>query len=173
MSSFLNVGGRSCIQRHHLHLYQNPLRFREVDEAVVEAALNNMRGRTPYLKSQTVLFCLASEAVNADNWADVASTLLTRPDDPETEESAADSAASVIDHQTRLSYLVDGRSWLLFQLLGVDTSYWLKQPVGKWKEDAGFLAYQRFIKGLRATNDTAERGIALIKRFVRAAKDDA
>ena len=43
----------------------------------------------------------------------------------------------------------------------------------KWKEDAGFLAYQRFVKDLRVTNDTAERGIALITRFAPAAKDDA
>ena len=39
------------------------------------------------------MFCPAFDAVNADHWAEVASTLLTRPDDPETEESA-DSVAS-------------------------------------------------------------------------------
>ena len=54
----------------------------------------------------------------------------------------------VIDQQTRQPSLVDGRSWLVFQLLGVDPSCWLKQPVVKWKEDAGFLAYQRFVKDL-------------------------
>ena len=59
-------------------------------------------------------FCLASEAVNADHRADV-STLLTRPDDLEIEESA-DSAASVIDQQTRLPNLLGGWSWLVFQL---------------------------------------------------------
>ena len=64
-----------------LRLYQNLLHFREVDEVVVEAALNKMRRHTSYLKPETVMFCLASEAVNADHWADVASTLLTRPDD--------------------------------------------------------------------------------------------
>ena len=42
----------------------------------------------------------------------------------------------------------------------------------KWKEDAGFLAYKIFIKDLRVTNDTAERGNALITRFTRAAKND-
>ena len=60
----------------------------------------------------------------------------------------------------------------MFQLLGVDPSCWLKQPVDKWMEGAGFLAYQRFIKDLRVTSDTAERGIALITRLTRAAKDD-
>ena len=43
----------------------------------------------------------------------------------------------------------------------------------KRKEDAGFLAYQLFIKDLRVANDTAERGIALITRFTRAAKNDS
>ena len=60
-----------------LRLYQNLLRFREVDEAVVEAALNNMRHHTSYLEPETVMLCLASEAVNADYWADVAPTLLS------------------------------------------------------------------------------------------------
>ena len=64
-----------------LRLYQNLLHFREVDEVVVEAALNKMRRHTSYLKPETVMFCLAFKAVSADHWADVASTLLTRPDD--------------------------------------------------------------------------------------------
>ena len=42
----------------------------------------------------------------------------------------------------------------------------------KCKEDARFLTYQRFVKDLRVTNDTAESGIALITRFATAAKDD-
>ena len=54
----------------------------------------------------------------------------------------------VIDQQTRLPSLVDDRSWLVFQPLGVDPSCWVKQPVVKWKEDAGFLEYQRFVKDL-------------------------
>ena len=64
-----------------LCLYHSLLHFREVDEVVVEAALNKMRRNASYLKPETVMFCLASEAANADHWADVASTLLTRPDD--------------------------------------------------------------------------------------------
>ena len=118
-----------------LRLHQTLQRFREVDEVVAEAALNKMRRHTSYLRPETVVFCLASEAVNADHRADIASTLLTRSDDPETEEDA-DPAASIIDQQTRLPNLVDGRSWLVFKLLGVDPSSWLKQPVDKWKEDA-------------------------------------
>ena len=49
----------------------------------------------------------------------------------------------------------------------------VKQRVVKWKEDAGFLAYQRFLKDLRVTYDTAEWDIALITRFALAAKDEA
>ena len=86
----------------------------EVDEVVTKATLNNVRRHT-YLKLEMVVFRQASEAVNADNRVDIASTLLTRPDDLETEESA-DSAANVIDQQTRLPDLVDRRSWLVFQL---------------------------------------------------------
>ena len=98
-----------------LRLCQNILRFREVDEVVTEAALNKMRRHTSYLKPEMVVFCPASEAVNADHRADIAATLLKRPDDLQTEESA-DSAASVIDQQTRLPNIVDRRSWLEFQL---------------------------------------------------------
>ena len=147
-----------------LRLYESLLRFRKVDEVVAEATQNKMRCHTSCRKPETMVFCLASEAVNADHWAEVASTLLTRPDDLETEESVG-SAASVTDQQTRLSNLVDERSWLVFQLLGVDPGCWLKQPADKWMEDAEFLAYQRFIKDLRVTNNTAERGIALITDF--------
>ena len=93
-----------------------------------------------------MLFCPASEAVNAYHWADVASTLLTRPGDLETEGSA-DSTSS--HRPTEPSAIpIDGRSWLVFQLLVVDPNCWLKQPVVKWKEDAEFLAYQRFVKDL-------------------------
>ena len=79
-----------------LRLCQNILRFREVDEVVTEAALNKMRRHTSYLKPEMVVFCPASEAVNADHRADIASTPLKRPNDLLTEKSA-DSAASVIN----------------------------------------------------------------------------
>ena len=94
-----------------LRLYQDLLRFGEVDEVVAEAARNNMRRHTSYLKPKTVVFCLASEAVNTDLLAEVVSILLTRHEDPDTEESA-DSAAGVIDQQTRLPNLVD-QPWLV------------------------------------------------------------
>ena len=64
-----------------LRLCQNILRFREVDEVVAEAALNKMYRITSHLRPETLLICLASEVVNADHRADIASTLLTRPDD--------------------------------------------------------------------------------------------
>ena len=117
---------------YDLRLYQNLLRFGEVDEVVAEAARNKMRRHTSYLKPKTVVFCLTSEAVKADHLAEVVSILITRPEDPETEESA-DSAAGVIDQQTLPPNLVDRRPWLVFQLLGVDPSCWLKQPVDKWR----------------------------------------
>ena len=58
-----------------------------------------------------------ARAVNADYWADIASTLLKRPNDLQTEESA-DSAVSVIDQQTGLPNLVDQRPWLVLQFPG-------------------------------------------------------
>ena len=94
---------------YDLRLYQNLLRFRQVDEVVAEAARNKMRRHTSYLRPETEVFCLAPEAVNADHLAEVVSILLTHPENLESEESA-DSAAGVIDQQTRLPNLVDRQS---------------------------------------------------------------
>ena len=87
------VGGRSCIQRPPPLPEPSALQ-REVDEVVAEAARNKMRRHTSYLKPKTVVFCLASEAVNADHLAEVVSILPTRPEDPETEETLPQSLST-------------------------------------------------------------------------------
>jgi hypothetical protein len=58
--------------------------------------------------------------------------------------------------------LVDQSSICALRLLKVDTNLVLNTDPGEWAKNPTFAAYRQSMAALKATNDGAERGIALV-----------
>ena len=66
-----------------------------------------------------------------------------------------------------LEEFVDKGSWLIFDLCGIEgTPEWLKIPSQLWPEFEDFRKMNTYVKNLSVINDSAERGMALIKSFI-------
>ena len=67
-----------------------------------------------------------------------------------------------------LSSLISSKSWLVFQLLGLDGSQdWLQTPASMWKLFAEFRELEKFANNVSVVNDIAERGIHLMSDFIK------
>ena len=66
-----------------------------------------------------------------------------------------------------LEVFVDKSSWLIFNLCGIEGKPdWLKIPSQHWQEFEDFRKMNTFVQNLPVINDSAERGMALIKSFI-------
>ena len=72
-----------------------------------------------------------------------------------------------------LEVFVDNGSWLIFDLCGIEGKpEWLKIPSQHWKEFEEFRTMNTFVQNLPVINDSAERGMALIKAFIDKVHSD-
>ena len=66
-----------------------------------------------------------------------------------------------------MSDLVTHESWLLFNMLCLSGNQdWLTIPAKLWPNFVEFRKFKEFAENLSVCNDVAERGIALITKFV-------
>ena len=73
-----------------------------------------------------------------------------------------------------LSSFVGEGSWLLFDICGVETKpEWLLIPSKHWETFEDFRRMKEFAENLPITNDTAERGMALIKTYIEKVCDES
>ena len=73
-----------------------------------------------------------------------------------------------------LSSFVGEGSWLLFDICGVETKpEWLLIPSKHWETFEDFRRMKEFAENLPVTNDTAERGMALIKTYIDKVCDES
>ena len=72
-----------------------------------------------------------------------------------------------------LEVFVDKSSWLIFNLCGIEGKPdWLKIPSQHWQEFEDFRKMNTFVQNLPVINDSAERGMALIKAFIDKVHSD-
>ena len=60
-------------------------------------------------------------------------------------------------------------SWMLFELKNADTE-WLDKPPEEWERHESYLQCKAFVNSVKVVNDTAERGIAMLKSFAQCVK---
>ena len=66
----------------------------------------------------------------------------------------------------KLSNFVSEKSWLVFDLLGLEGDQeWLQTPVSMWEMFADFRKFKEFAENVSVVNDLAERGMHLITEF--------
>ncbi|KAK3910826.1 Mitogen-activated protein kinase-binding protein 1 [Frankliniella fusca] len=65
-----------------------------------------------------------------------------------------------------LSHFVSETTLAFFKILKLDTAFLSEDPE-KWPENEGYLKNLFVVEALQCINDVAERGVALVKRFVK------
>ncbi|KAG7155567.1 hypothetical protein Hamer_G030873 [Homarus americanus] len=143
-----------------LQLHHELLRYRAVDCEVADAALAVASRHLWYLRPQTVVLSLCSEKLSAAEKKEMATKLSCLE---ETNDYANDNL--VIQQTTRLSDLIDERSWMIFKEHHVCGTAWLMLPVEDWEKNEEFMKRKDFSRSLKVTNDVAERGIKLMQDF--------
>ena len=64
----------------------------------------------------------------------------------------------------KLSDFVDNESLFMFDVLAFKKD-WLDKPVQTWKNYESYLEMENWVRNLKVTNDTAERGVKLVSDF--------
>ncbi|KAG7169139.1 hypothetical protein Hamer_G031556 [Homarus americanus] len=150
-----------------LQLHHELLRYRAVDCEVADAALAVASRHLWYLRPQTVVLSLCSEKLSAAEKKEMATKLSCLE---ETNDYANDNL--VIQQTTRLSDMIDERSWMIFKEHHVCGTAWLMSPVEDWEKNEEFMKLKDFSRSLKVTNDVAERGIKLMQDFIGSITKD-
>ncbi|KAG7160682.1 hypothetical protein Hamer_G031500, partial [Homarus americanus] len=138
-----------------------------VDCEVADAALAVASRHLWYLRPQTVVLSLCSEKLSAAEKKEMATKLSCLE---ETNDYANDNL--VIQQTTRLSDMIDERSWMIFKEHHVCGTAWLMSPVEDWEKNEEFMKLKDFSRSLKVTNDVAERGIKLMQDFIGSITKD-
>ena len=72
--------------------------------------------------------------------------------------------------QVQLEDFVGEQSWLLFQLLAVNTD-WMQTASIHWTQSDQYLRFVNIVKSLKVVNDCAERSIKDVREFVNYARN--
>lgn len=151
-----------------LNLHQDLQRYKMMDDDVAEAALKVAARHVWYLRPQMVPLALCSRRLTSEEKETIARTLLSY-DKPE--DYADDNV--VIASSTKLSELIDERSWIMFCEVGVcQPDGWLRLPAAEWEQDPEYRKFSKFVTDLKVTNDLAERGIKMVEDFINTATKD-
>ena len=72
-----------------------------------------------------------------------------------------------------MASFVTSDSWLLFDILGLTgTQDWLTIPPNLWPNFVEFRKLREFVMNVSVCNDLAERGVALITRYINMAESE-
>ena len=121
------------------------------------------------LREEVVIFSLFSNKVSVDDKSRIAAKLLTfsvpqefiigKPEFPD------------ITERTELVDLIGSNSWFIFSKLKKGSD-WLKMSVETWPEDPEYQVIEKFVRTVKTTNDTAERGIKLMTDYAQILSKD-
>ena len=75
-----------------------------------------------------------------------------------------------MDRYPTLQGMVGPKSWLLFDLLGINGE-WLATPTGQWETDPSYLRMREVVSHLAVVNDAAERGVKDIQDYDNVTRD--
>lgn len=132
------------------------------DRSVAAVADRAIRRHLWYLSDDLVSLALFDERVDEDEKAAIVQAMKTRP---ESKGSSRRLQGKKVDLEGPLSTLATVRSTNLIKGLVGEQSF-LDDDVATWPSNPIYQMAQKRVAKLRVTNDVAERGIALVKRFL-------
>ena len=160
-----------------LKFYKSMLQYQKSDKAIAKAILDKFYGHTWYLNQHYVPFSLFSRNVSKEEKAKIA-TKLTKIKSSK-EYSCGYPMPVPLSQLTleqglalKLSEFVDTESLFMFDAFGFKKD-WLDKPVDTWKNFESFKEMENWVRTLKVTNDTAERGVKLVSDFCTTLTKDS
>jgi len=142
----------------------------EFDKEVGRSLKKTMSNHTEYLSPKCLPMALTDPDLDLETKIKLLNALIAYEVPELTGISITAPDKVVITENTNLESLITQESWTMFILLGIE------KEVQEWYEAAvkgedfqkmkSFAWFEEFIKTLSCTNDSAERNIGLIQRFV-------
>ena len=108
-----------------------------------------------YTAQSTVVFSLFSNKLSADEKSRVAARILTF--EPPEKVKLGKPDFKELEKSTKIEDLVGPGSYLFFSILGAGWQ-WLNKDPAQWREDPDYKELADFVRTVKVTNDTAEKG---------------
>ena len=166
---FLSAGIGADAPFNDLKLFKQLCRFRAIDSELSDTALNVLRRHLWYLTEEVAIFSLFSSKVSDDEKSRMSARLLTF-EPPDSFHVGKPEFPDILE-KTQLVDLVGPKSWFLFLKLKVESG-WLRKDMKLWPDDPDFGAVNRFVRTVKTTNDTAERGVKLMTDYAKIRTGD-
>lgn len=153
-----------------LKLYKDMLSWTRNGTNIGTEVMNKILGHTEYLNQEYICLALFSEKVGNREKQKIAQRLLEIPPQNNYSMGKPNAVPMTRLFAEGMNYeLVDfigNGSLFMFEALGFQKD-WLKDPVNEWENSPAFQEMKEFVKHLKTTNDTAERGIKLISDYAQ------
>ena len=154
-----------------LELFKLLNKYKGIDSEVAEIAIAAMKRHLFYLTQENVVLVLFSNRLDDDQKSRIASRMLTYPK-PDKFKAEKPKPPAQIDQTTSLESLVGERSWTLFHVLNIQTS-WLEEDPSRWSEDDNFCEARDWVRTAKVVNDSCERAIKMIQDFCNTMTSDS
>ena len=162
-----------------LKLFKDMISWQDYDKSLASAVLKKMERHTWYLNQEFVPLALFSNLITDRQKAKLANMLNQIPSKPREEYDLGHPTELPLPSDKHvalnleLSKLIGNGSMFFFDILGFDRE-WLNLHVTQWETNESFKEMKDFIKYLKTTNDSAERGVKMISDFANClTKDDS
>ena len=153
------------------------LKYQTSNKAIATAVLDKLFGHTWYLNQCYAPFSLFSKKVSDLEKAEIALKLLkVKPPKEYSKGYPMPVPLRELDLKDgldlKLSEFVGTESLFMFDQLGFSKE-WLGKPVDTWKNYESFCKMETWVRNLKVTNDTAERGVKLVSDYCDSLTKDS
>lgn len=138
--------------------------YKRVDMEVAKAVEKVMGRHTWFLCEQLVPMALFSKTLHHEAKRAIANALCAIFKLHNKPIALGKPKLPHVDATSQISSFVGSKSFLLFQLLGIDTTF-LFDDVEDWTSDPRYQEGEAHVNGLKVLNDAAERAMALITNY--------
>ncbi len=170
---FLTARLAAAAPNSDLTLWKLMCLYNVYDRRVASAVKLSIKNHLWYFTEQLVVLSLFDKSVGDDVKAAISAALqacvrpvvypVGKPTFPENILVRADASPE-------LSSFVGHNSYLMFDLLGIDSG-WLNVPPPLWEANQQYQCMAEVVKSLSVVNDTAERCVKAVQDFANAAQD--
>jgi hypothetical protein len=143
--------------------------YRKVDPVVADAAVEALNRHLWYLTEEIAPLALFSNLVTEGEKKQIARELIRMKDDSPL--TLGVPIFPQVTDTTKLPSLIGKQSWLLFQLLGINTD-WLSLSPSQWISDGMYQKAATVVHHCKVVNDLAERAVKLITDFATTVTKD-
>ena len=162
-----SVGADAAI--NDMAIFNQLYDFIDIDGPIATSALEVLSRHGWYTAQSTVVFSLFSNKLSDDEKSRVAARILTF--EPPEKVKLGKPDFKELEKSTKIEDLVGPGSYLFFSILGAGWP-WLNKDPAQWREDPDYKELADFVRTVKVTNDTAERGIKLISDYSKILTKD-